>query len=265
MIRQSIEKVGRLLRDRNYSVPEFLYKFYAFALYFAQRLDGEGADYNAIALFAEIHHLYKAYLVDEPFRLTKLAIPALALDRDAIEELAKIRDRFLKEFPILMPKESFIREVLAEVGDLSWAGRLQAMLLESLEIKRGLELKKGEGVKHSELTVLFWYRQFKGDYIVAIDNFIDSFTTFAKQHFPVLSFLNRFSTLCLKDLSDPERKGFVTIINCEELLLKVRDPAVLQRLWQETQESKEEEPFKSDHKLRLTLVQAAESTALEHI
>jgi hypothetical protein len=64
MIRQSIDKVEKLLRSRDYSVPEFLYKFYSFALYFAQRLDGEGADYNAIALFSEVHRLYRAYLVD---------------------------------------------------------------------------------------------------------------------------------------------------------------------------------------------------------
>lgn len=39
MIRQSIEKIGKLLRDLSYSVPEFLSRFYAFTLYFAQRLD----------------------------------------------------------------------------------------------------------------------------------------------------------------------------------------------------------------------------------
>lgn len=121
MIRQSIEKVGKLLRDRNYSVPEFLYKFYAFALYFSQRLDVEDADYNAIALFSEIHRLFKAYLLDEPFRLTKLTIPTLLKDREGIAEFSAIRDRFLKEFPILMPKETFIKEILTEISNFSWA------------------------------------------------------------------------------------------------------------------------------------------------
>ncbi len=77
MIRQSVEKVGKLLRDRSYSVPEFLHKFYAFALYFAQRLEGEDTEYNAVALFVEIHRLFKTYIVDEPYRLNKLTIPAL--------------------------------------------------------------------------------------------------------------------------------------------------------------------------------------------
>jgi hypothetical protein len=80
--------------------------------------------------------------------------------------------------------------------------------------------------------MLFWYRQYKGEYLVGVDHFIETFTTFAKQYLPVLAFLNRFSSHSLKELADPERKNFITIINCDELLLKVRDPAVLQRIWQ---------------------------------
>jgi hypothetical protein len=87
-------------------------------------------------------------------------------------------------------------------------------------------------VRHSELTVLFWYRQYKGEYLVGVDGFIENFITFAKKHLPVLAFLNRFSTHALKELADPEHKKFITIINCEELLYKIRDPAVLQRIWQ---------------------------------
>lgn len=55
----------------------------------------------------------------------------------------------MNEFPILMPKESFFREVIAEAGNCGWAKRLQPLLLESLEIKKELEKKKAEGVKHS--------------------------------------------------------------------------------------------------------------------
>jgi hypothetical protein len=81
----------------------------------------------------------------------------------------------------------------------------------------------------------------------------------------MLSFLNRFSNHSLKELCDPDHKHFVTIMNCEELLLKVRDPAVLQRIWQETQESKEPEPFRSEHTLRLSLRLASDSTLLEKV
>ncbi len=93
-------------------------------------------------------------------------------------------------------------------------------------------------MRHSELTVLFWFRQYKGEYLVAIDHFIECFITFAKQYLPVLAFLNKFSSHCLKELTDPEHKTFITITNCDELLLKLRDPTILQKVWQETQESK---------------------------
>lgn len=43
MIRQNIEKIGKLLREKTYSLPELLYKYYAFFTYFAQRIDSEGA------------------------------------------------------------------------------------------------------------------------------------------------------------------------------------------------------------------------------
>jgi hypothetical protein len=71
-----------------------------------------------------------------------------------------------------MPKEGFVRELLAEASGMGWTGRLEPMLLESLEVRREVEKKKAEGVKHSELTVLFWYRQFKGDYLVGVEVFV---------------------------------------------------------------------------------------------
>jgi hypothetical protein len=41
-------------------------------------------------------------------------------DREGIAEFSAIRDRFLKEFPILMPKETFIKEILTEMNNFAW-------------------------------------------------------------------------------------------------------------------------------------------------
>ncbi len=46
-------------------------------MYFAQKIDSEGAEFNAIALFSDIYKLYKAYLIDEPYLITKLTLPKL--------------------------------------------------------------------------------------------------------------------------------------------------------------------------------------------
>ncbi len=64
------------------------------------------------------------------------------------------------------------------------------------------------------MTILCWYRQFKGEYIVHVDTFIQYFHSIAKQLFPSLSFLNRYSNSFLKELCDPDRKYYITIMNC---------------------------------------------------
>lgn len=38
MIKQTIEKIGKLLKERTYSVPEILFKFYTFFTYYANRI-----------------------------------------------------------------------------------------------------------------------------------------------------------------------------------------------------------------------------------
>jgi hypothetical protein len=117
MIKQNIEKIGKLLRDRSYCVPELLYKYYAFFNYFAHRIDSEGAEFNAIALFSDIYKLYKSYLIDEPYQLTKLSLNKIDeglkdQSLDCLADFAKFRDKFLKEFANLNPKEEYLRVML---------------------------------------------------------------------------------------------------------------------------------------------------------
>jgi hypothetical protein len=147
------------------------------------------------------------------------------------------------------------------VSDLSWATRLKDSLNESLETKKSVDSKKKvESIKHSELTLLCWFRQFKGDYLIHISTFIEYFHTIVQQIFPYLSFINRHSNQYLKELCDPDRKYFITIMNVEEMLFKLRDPLILQRLKQESQEHQEEEAFKAERLLSLSLASSSLNT-----
>ena len=50
-------------------------------------------------------------------------------------------------------------------------------------------------------------------------------------------------------------------MNCEELFFKLRDPSVIRKLWQDTQENKEEEQeFQTEHSLALSLSSASHNT-----
>ena len=64
MIKQNIDKIGKLLKDRTYHIPELLYKYYAFFSYFAQQLELQVTEFKAVTMFSDIYKLYKTYLVD---------------------------------------------------------------------------------------------------------------------------------------------------------------------------------------------------------
>lgn len=49
-------------------------------------------------------------------------------------------------------------------------------------------------------------------------------------------------------------------MNCEELFFKLRDPSVIRKLWQDSQENKEELEFQSEYSLSLSLSSALHKT-----
>lgn len=55
-----------------------------------------------------------------------------------------------------------------------------------------------ETLKYSEIALICWYRQYKNEYIVHIDQFMDYFLQFAHKHLPLLSFLNNHCRKTLK-------------------------------------------------------------------
>ena len=48
MIKHSLEKVDKLLREKECQLPEILLKFYAFLLHFAKRIQQKGSEYVAL-------------------------------------------------------------------------------------------------------------------------------------------------------------------------------------------------------------------------
>lgn len=96
------------------------------------------------------------------------------------------------------------------------------------------------------MTVILWYVEFKGQYLVHIDLFIDKVIEFTEKYYTVLDFLDKTAIPYLRQLCDPEKKYFVTVHNCNELMLKLRSPEVISKLWALNHEKVTIEPFVSD-------------------
>ena len=44
------------------------------ALFFANCIQEKGEECNAVAIYADVHKLFRKYLIDEPFQLSKLTV-----------------------------------------------------------------------------------------------------------------------------------------------------------------------------------------------
>lgn len=53
-------------------------KFYSVALVFANNIEDKAAESNTLTLYSDLHYLFKKYLVDEPFQLSKITADQLA-------------------------------------------------------------------------------------------------------------------------------------------------------------------------------------------
>ena len=72
MIKHSMEKIDKLLREKEYQLPELMLKLYAFLLHFAKKIEQKGSEYVALELYSDAQKLFRNLLVEEPFKLTKI-------------------------------------------------------------------------------------------------------------------------------------------------------------------------------------------------
>jgi hypothetical protein len=77
MIKQTLERIDKLLKDKDYEVPEIFDKLFAFLMHFAKRIEQKNSEFAALDLFADALKLFKNYLVEEPFKLTKVTTAEL--------------------------------------------------------------------------------------------------------------------------------------------------------------------------------------------
>ena len=77
MIKHTIEKIDKLIREKAYGIPEIMFKLVAFLLCFEKKIEQKNSEYGALDLYADALKLFRKYLVDEPYKLTKITIPAI--------------------------------------------------------------------------------------------------------------------------------------------------------------------------------------------
>ena len=75
MIRHTLEKIDKLIKDKDYELPEIMLKMASFLHCFAIRLAMKGSEYGALDLYSDALKLFRNYLVEEPFKLTKISTP----------------------------------------------------------------------------------------------------------------------------------------------------------------------------------------------
>ncbi len=65
-------------------------KLLSFLKYFARKIEQKGAEYAALDIYADALKLFRAYLVDQPFKLTRIATVEVseAVDANSFEHLA---------------------------------------------------------------------------------------------------------------------------------------------------------------------------------
>ena len=56
-------------------------------------------------------------------------------------------------------------------------------------LKKQIEQKKGKKTYLSELATLMWYGEFKGEYIMHVDMFVNKLIPFCQEYFSLLDFL----------------------------------------------------------------------------
>ena len=89
MIKHSLEKIEKIIKEREQPLPELMLKLYAFLLLFAKKLEQKSSEYLALDLYADALKLFRNYLVDEPFKLTKVTAPEISqsLTTESFEHL----------------------------------------------------------------------------------------------------------------------------------------------------------------------------------
>ena len=72
--------------------------------------------------------------------------------------------------------------------------------------------------------------------MVGVEHFIGYFVGFAKKYYPALAFLNEYSKQILKELLDSEQKYYITINNVEDFIQKIKEPAIMWKIYEFTQQ-----------------------------
>jgi hypothetical protein len=162
MIKHTLEKIDKLLKEKEYDLPEIILKLYSFLLHFAKRLEQKGSEYLALDHYADALKLFRKLMVDEPFKLTKITTPEIskAIAIDSFEHLSNIfelRNRFLKDLANFAPTDAFGKKVVSEMTDLKWVKKMHEPLEGAELLKKHMEQKKGNKSYVCELTTLLWF------------------------------------------------------------------------------------------------------------
>ena len=80
-------------------------KFYSMALFFANCIQEKGEESDSVALYSDLHKLFRKYLVDEPFQLSELTGDQIASGQksEPLAEIIRLRDVFLKAWAHCKP------------------------------------------------------------------------------------------------------------------------------------------------------------------
>lgn len=63
MLKSTLEKIEKLIKDKEYQLPEIMMKLLSFLMQFAKKIELKNAEYAALDLYADAYKLFKSFIV----------------------------------------------------------------------------------------------------------------------------------------------------------------------------------------------------------
>lgn len=64
MIKQTLERIEKLIKDKTYELPEILSKLYALLLHFAKKIEQKNSELAGLHIYADALKLFRNFLVE---------------------------------------------------------------------------------------------------------------------------------------------------------------------------------------------------------
>ena len=64
MIKQTLERIEKLIKDKTYELPEILSKLYALLLHFAKKIEQKNSELTGLHIYADALKLFRNFLVE---------------------------------------------------------------------------------------------------------------------------------------------------------------------------------------------------------